>query len=544
MSFNLDVINILVVLVALINTVYGLIVYSRNRKNHTNLSFFLLTLAVSAWGFSMFAYRGFNNLDTVILFSRILYVSAAAIPTAFLYFVFIFPRENGIFTEWQKYLLPIPFALVAVSSLVPDWLIQSVDIVPLGERIIIFNQQLHLWYGLYIVGYFGAGYFIILKRLVGATGVYRLQLLYIISGTLVATLIGITTNLILPLLGVFALNWFGQVGVVVMIAAISYAILKHHLFNVRVIATEISVAALWVFIFIRTFLSDDPQEKITNTGLLALTIIVGIFLIRSIQKDIEREISEKEKEIQHRKEVEKLAEDLETANKGQEGLIHTISHEVKGGLARAGGVFASIIEGDYDSDARGMKEELAEALRLNRRDVADLEQTLLAFNPRLGTEAYNIEIFDFRAALMETLKNLKTGAEAKNLALETRADEKESYIITGDRAKIVSRVLHNLIENAILYTPTGRITASLSKKDGKILLSVTDTGIGIAPEDMRVLFTRGGHGQESIKVNVHSTGNGLYLAKTVVEKHGGKIWAESHGAGKGATFFVELPSIT
>ena len=132
MSFNLDIINILVVLVALINTVYGLIVYSRNRKDHTNFSFFLLTLAVSAWGFSMFAYRGFSDIDTVIFFSRILYVSAAAIPLAFLYFVFIFPREQGVFTEKQRYLLPIPFVLVALASIVPDWLIQTVEIVPFG----------------------------------------------------------------------------------------------------------------------------------------------------------------------------------------------------------------------------------------------------------------------------------------------------------------------------------------------------------------------------------------------------------------------------
>jgi signal transduction histidine kinase len=59
---------------------------------------------------------------------------------------------------------------------------------------------------------------------------------------------------------------------------------------------------------------------------------------------------------------------------------------------------------------------------------------------------------------------------------------------------------------------------------------------------MKSLFTEGGHGKESIKVNVDSTGFGLYIAKQVVDSHGGKIWAESEGAGKGSRFIVELPA--
>ena len=67
-------------------------------------------------------------------------------------------------------------------------------------------------------------------------------------------------------------------------------------------------------------------------------------------------------------------------------------------------------------------------------------------------------------------------------------------------------------------------------------------GVGITPEDMQRLFTEGGHGKDSLKINVHSTGYGLYIAKSIVVAHGGKIWAESAGAGKGSRFVVELPA--
>ena len=171
MSFNIDAINILVVLVALLNTIYGLIVYSRNRKDKTNFFFFILTLMVSMWGLSMVAYRGFMELDFAVRSARILYLSAAAIPISFLYFVFIFPHEEFRFEWWQKYILPIPFLAIAFLSIFPNALIETVRFAT-GERVIVFNQLYHLLYGVYLVGYFGAGYLILFKRFAHATGLY------------------------------------------------------------------------------------------------------------------------------------------------------------------------------------------------------------------------------------------------------------------------------------------------------------------------------------------------------------------------------------
>ena len=80
----------------------------------------------------------------------------------------------------------------------------------------------------------------------------------------------------------------------------------------------------------------------------------------------------------------------------------------------------------------------------------------------------------------------------------------------------------------------------MSKTDGKILFSVKDTGVGLTKEDKEKLFTEGGKGKNSQKINVDSTGFGLFIAKNIVEAHNGKIWAESEGEGKGSEFWVEL----
>ncbi|HEC94241.1 MAG TPA: HAMP domain-containing histidine kinase, partial [Candidatus Kaiserbacteria bacterium] len=117
------------------------------------------------------------------------------------------------------------------------------------------------------------------------------------------------------------------------------------------------------------------------------------------------------------------------------------------------------------------------------------------------------------------------------------------YMISADADKLSEHVFRNLIGNAIAYTIKGSVVVSLSKdSSGKIIFSVKDTGVGINDEDKKRLFTEGGHGKDSIKVNAHSTGYGLYIAKSIIEAHKGTVHAQSDGTGKGSQFIAEFPS--
>ena len=115
------------------------------------------------------------------------------------------------------------------------------------------------------------------------------------------------------------------------------------------------------------------------------------------------------------------------------------------------------------------------------------------------------------------------------------------YFVNGD-VFWLKEVVNNLVDNSLKYTKQGKVTVRLEKKSDRILFSVQDTGIGISEEDKKNLFTEGGRGKESVKMNVDSTGYGLYSAKLVVEAHQGKIWAKSEGPGRGSTFSIELPA--
>ena len=118
-----------------------------------------------------------------------------------------------------------------------------------------------------------------------------------------------------------------------------------------------------------------------------------------------------------------------------------------------------------------------------------------------------------------------------------------TYKVLGDSFWL-KEVSNNLVENSIKYTREGKITVGLEKQDKKIRFYVKDTGIGISPEDKNNLFTEGGRGKDSVRINVDSTGYGLYSVKLIIEAHKGKVWAESDGPGKGSTFYVELDAVS
>jgi signal transduction histidine kinase len=107
-------------------------------------------------------------------------------------------------------------------------------------------------------------------------------------------------------------------------------------------------------------------------------------------------------------------------------------------------------------------------------------------------------------------------------------------IVEADRERI-TQVISNLLSNAIKFTEEGRILISTEKKGKDILVTVKDTGVGIAQEVLPRLFSK------FITKSEKGTGLGLYISKNIVESHGGKIWAENNADGKGATFTFSIP---
>ena len=326
-----------------------------------------------------------------------------------------------------------------------------------------------------------------------------------------------------------SLELYGLFGMMVFMVFIGILIVRFKTFHVGLIASEALIFALVILVSSQFTFANSLTSTILTSITLILTALAGLILVRSVRKEIEQ-----------RERIEKLAEELQETNERQEGLIHFIGHEVKGFLTKAEGVFASLSDGDFGVLPETLKPLVEHALTETRQGVESVATILKASNLKKGTVTFTKEPFDLKTLAAETVEKSRLLAEQKGLDLSFSADD-EHFSFIGDRGEIGDHVLRNLIDNSINYTPSGSIKVSLKKSDGKIVFSVQDTGIGIDEEDKKRLFTEGGHGKDSQKVNVHSTGYGLFIAKSIVEAHGGTVRAESEGAGKGSTFIVEFP---
>jgi signal transduction histidine kinase len=298
-------------------------------------------------------------------------------------------------------------------------------------------------------------------------------------------------------------------------------------------------------------LGTNTEDILLNLGLLIVMIFVGILLIRSVRK-----------EISAREHIEALAADLEKANENQVALIHFITHQVKGFFTKSRDIFSMMLEGDAGEIPDKVKGFVRQGFDSDTKGVAMVQDVLTAANVRSGIIKYAMEPFDVQTLVSALVIEYKSMAEGKGLKLTYEvqdaagidggnAQQASTYKITGDQEQL-KNVFKNLIENSIKYTPAGTVAVSLTREDrpvapgtgvSKIIFAVKDSGVGISSEDKKMLFTQGGRGKDSIKVNVESTGYGLYIAKGIVEAHHGTIRAESEGTAKGSQFYVELPVV-
>ena len=329
--------------------------------------------------------------------------------------------------------------------------------------------------------------------------------------------------------GVYETNLYALFTLPIFVLFLTLAITSYGTFRLGDAAVKTLFYVFLVLAGTQFFFVQDMTGFLLAAMSFGVVLTLGVMLFRL-----------SEREIAQRHLIEKQEQELEVVNKQQENLLHFISHEIKGYLTKSEAGFAGIVEGDYGTISEQLTGMAKSALADVRKGVRMVMEVLDSSNLKKGTVGFKMQPFDLRAAVVDTVEHLKPTAEQKHVGIKTTIDTRGNFVMNGDEEKIRQHVLRNLIDNAIKYTPSGNIEVTLTDGD-KLRFSVKDSGIGITPEDMKLLFTEGGHGKDSIKVNVHSTGYGLFIAKQIVEAHNGKIWAESEGEGKGSRFVIEFP---
>lgn len=527
----------------------GLYIYRSDKSNKANKSFTLVILSTMLWIFMNFMTDISTDISLITIYSRLALVGPILAIYFFYEFSLYFPREKKMNIHHIRFLRGAVVILVILSltrfNIANVYLLENqIPTIEPGPLYIFFLIYFVLVIIFTIKNLF-KGYIVLGK-------LEKLQIQYVSLGLSISAFLGILVDVIMPLLGNSDYVNFGPYFALIFIFFTSYAVIRLKMFDVRVVATELLVFSLWLFIILRILLTNNIQERYVNGGLLVILIIVGILLIKSVIK-----------EVKQREKIEKLAAQLQVANdrlteldKQKSEFVSFATHQLRAPLTAMKGYASLLLEGDLGKISKDVRNAITRIFDSSNTLTSIVDDYLNISRIELGTMKYAFETIDLKDLVSHVIEELKPNIEKSKLNFSFTADPVKKFMVNVDKDKF-KQIIANLIDNSIKYTPSGSINVVLEKKkvvkgagtntgvtDGpSIIFSVKDTGIGIANEVMPKLFAKFSRAENGTRQNIHGTGLGLFVAKEIVTAHKGKIWAESPGEGRGSAFFVELEEV-
>ena len=238
------------------------------------------------------------------------------------------------------------------------------------------------------------------------------------------------------------------------------------------------------------------------------------------------------------REIEDKGRQLETASRHKSEFLANMSHELRTPLNAIIGFSEVLAERLFGEINDKQAEYLGDILESGQHLLSLINDILDLSKIEAGRMELELTDFNLPGAIENTLTLVRERAHRRGIALERAVDERLATIRADERK--VKQVLLNLLSNALKFTQEGgRIQVRADVQDGMAEISVTDTGVGIAPEDLEVVFEEFRQVGTAAK-KVEGTGLGLAISRKFIELHGGRIWVKSR-VGTGSTFAFTLP---
>ena len=290
------------------------------------------------------------------------------------------------------------------------------------------------------------------------------------------------------------------------------------------------------------------QQKNFSTMVVIIigAIAIGIaFIILSWNKRLKTSVMNRTLELKRANDsliesnrlLEAANEQLKVHDRMQKEFINVAAHELRTPIMPILGD-AQYIERQFDNDDPRIQIEkdqvsslIRNAKRLDRLasdilDVTRIESKSLKLNK---------EKFNLKDIVLSNLADIKRFEYEGSGFPDIKYTPKDIFV-NADKGRL-SQVIANLLSNAIKFTDKGVITIKTCESDGEVIVSIRDSGSGIDPEIFPKLFSK------FITKSDRGTGLGLFISKSIIESHGGKIWAENNRFEPGATFYFSLPAV-
>lgn len=293
-------------------------------------------------------------------------------------------------------------------------------------------------------------------------------------------------------------------------------------------------------------LIDQQKNFSTMVVIIIGAIAIGIaFIILSWNKRLKTSVMNRTLELKRANDsliesnrlLEAANEQLKVHDRMQKEFINVAAHELRTPIMPILGD-AQYIERQFDNDDPRIQIEkdqvsslIRNAKRLDRLasdilDVTRIESKSLKLNK---------EKFNLKDIILSNLADIKR-FEYEGSGFPDIKYTPKDIIVNADKGRL-SQVIANLLSNAIKFTDKGVISIETSESDGEVIATIRDSGSGIDPDIFPKLFSK------FITKSDRGTGLGLFISKSIIESHGGKIWAENNRFEPGATFYFSLPAV-
>ncbi|MFN2434672.1 MAG: sensor histidine kinase [Nitrososphaeraceae archaeon] len=269
------------------------------------------------------------------------------------------------------------------------------------------------------------------------------------------------------------------------------------------------------------------------TGTTA-AIIVLVFLLRKWYSVLQEEVTKRTRDLNESNyKLMKANESLKIKDEAQNQFINVAAHELRTPIQ-------PILNAIYLLQSANLstvkKNQYMDIIKRNTEKLGRLAEDILDVT-RIESNSLKLmnELLDLYDLILNSIEEYKRDIQLiyKDLTINYENSNKSIYV-RGDKMRL-SHVLHNLLDNAGKFTKKGSITVTTAIKSDKVQVTVKDTGIGIHPEIFAKLFSK------FVTKSDRGTGLGLFISKSIIEAHGGNIWAERGSQQKGATFIFTLP---
>jgi signal transduction histidine kinase len=534
-SIDLRQIEFLLFIISLVaNIALGITVWRYSPHNAIKIIFELFILAQILWisfNYSLFGFL-ITNERIVLGIARLTMFFATLHAFTFLLFISSLWTTKYIYQRW--WFIPLSgFASFVALLTLTDFVFRNVFYSPTGDVITQTGIGIVV-FGVFVILCIGGSFYSLFYKYRNSQHLEQKQWKIIIAGLALSFFLILIFNFFNPVLfNNTNTVRFGHLYTLPFIISASYAILKHHFLNIRIFATELFAFLVIGVSIVQLTLAQNFTELFIGTLLLILVISFSLLLIRSITR-----------EIQYRVQEVAYAE-LQKLDATKSEFITIASHQLRTPLSGLKGYISMAQEGSYGKLPKDMFHVLENMAKSTERLISLADSFLNVSQMRTAKIEINREQTDLKTFIETIVREIKPKVEEKGLVLLWKPPAKAIPQTSLDREKIHT-VLINILDNAIRYTKKGSVTIRIERKNAGyeekgVIISVADTGKGLTAQEVKDIFVSFKRGKTAQALWPEGVGLNLYIAKQFIDAHGGKIWVESAGIGKGSTFFMQLP---